>query len=265
MANLSVTTPESTQTAVANLSVPTPASTQKGDEGDAGLFSTRNLIIGGVVLGGLVAAVVSYSFNAFRKPKSSKKTKSKKKKSSKAKTGTGTKTDASASKPTKPAPKSTDAVASKSAIAAPPTLKKKEEDTAAVVEDIDEPSSKNLQTEGSVSNEVFQSFLSQSNKMLKASSMKDKCAAVYKSGGNVGKYLQKEQGVSVKHNNAIDAASVAGCEFATEDLDFHFYFLFDEKRFLQTIIICIMLMPIVSEGYPSCRNDGHIPVWLPTR
>ena len=206
MANTSKTTPELS-----------PESTSKEDGGDKGLFSTRNLIVGGVVLGGLVAAIVSYSFNAFRKPKSTKKTK--KKKTPKEKTGTKTgtvasKTTAPASKPTNtvaPASKPTNTVASKSAISNNDP-KKTEEDTAATVEDIDEPGTANLQTEGPVSNEVFQSFLLQSNSILKESSMKDKCAAVYKSGENVGKYLQKEQGVSVKCYHVIDAVRIAGCE-----------------------------------------------------
>jgi len=144
---------------------------------DGGLFSTRNLIIGGAVLSGVIAAIVAFAYRGSGKkaqPQSKKSKSNKKKKKERGSSrglGSSSKSKSDSSKKSskkKEAPK------------ADPSPKKKE--VAAV-----------LQTEGAVSNDVLLKFLKLSTEILKKPEMKDACAVIYKSGGNVAEHLQQEQ------------------------------------------------------------------------
>jgi len=139
---------------------------------DGGLFSTRNLIIGGAVLSGVIAAIVAFAYRGSGKKAQPQSKKSKSNKKKKKERGSSGKSKSDSSKKSSK---------QKEASKADPSPKKKE---AAAVP---------LQTEGPVSNDVLLNFLKLSTEILKKPEMKDACAVIYKSGGNVAEHLQQEQ------------------------------------------------------------------------
>lgn len=164
------------------VTVPTSSSSRDGD-----IFSTRNIIIGGVILGGVIAAAATIVSLSYRNKQEAPKTKKKKcKKKSKKKE--------SASKPSKTPEEEagTGAKPNAGSSKSNETLKgdaPKDGDKAPIAEGVCESETDNKP----IPDEVFLNFFKLSNKMLQQQEIKDECAAIFKTGGNVGDFLKEKQ------------------------------------------------------------------------